>query len=227
MNPAPATSVRAMRALAGSAATMACGELARVAPRAPSPGAARCCWRNRRAAHRACARPSRSRPAASAERAAGEPGERVSAGIARVCCFKITCASRACGTAGVYRSGRAPPSKELERIDVERPANAPGARQLLDLRQPAVEELDAGALRSRALDEQLRVIAAGALRHGGRDRPEQPHARAAAERGARVAQESERRVRRCARKSRSAARRLNGGQRAWTRSASAARAKPS
>src|SRR3984885_3730612 len=82
-------------------------------------------------------------------------------------------------------------SEQLERIDVERPAQRAGARQLLDLRQPAGEEAVQPAALA-ALDEQLRVIAAGALVDGRGHRSQQPHAggRPRAER-ARLAQESQ------------------------------------
>src|SRR5579862_4126753 len=56
---------------------------------------------------------------------------------------------------------------DIDRIDVERMAHAARARQCIDLRQPFVDEaMQCGA--RGTLDQQLRVIAAGASRHGGR-----------------------------------------------------------
>src|SRR5581483_6857655 len=56
-------------------------------------------------------------------------------------------------------------SKDLDGIDVERPANAAGAWQRLQRRQPGVEEaMQCCAV--IAFQQQLRVMAPGALRHG-------------------------------------------------------------
>src|SRR5579862_8060292 len=82
-------------------------------------------------------------------------------------------------------------SKQLDRIDVECPANATPALEVLHLGKPAVEEL-VQTRADAALHQQLRVMAPGAFRHRRRNRTQEPHAgRRPARDSARLAQEFE------------------------------------
>src|SRR5579863_10413736 len=183
MNPAPAISVRAMSPLGGSAATMAA---------ASSRGLRPADFARRSATLLAKSPCCASRVRSTVTLAAGgicgsaPPASRASA-VSSNC--SISCFTR---WQSRWRGGlEESTSEQLERIDVERPAQCAGSRQLLDLRQPAVEEAVQPAALA-ALDEQLRVIAAGALVDGRGHRSQQPHAggRPRAER-ARLAQESQ------------------------------------
>src|SRR5580700_8851166 len=188
MKPAPAISVRAMNSLGGSAVTIAA---------ASSRGLRRADFASRSATLLAkspcCASRLRSTVTLAAGGICGSapPAASRPSAVSNSC--SISCFTR---WQSRWRGGLEEfTSEQLERIDVERPAQRAGARQLLDLRQPAVEELMQPAALA-ALDEQLRVIAAGALVHGRGHRSQQPHTgrRPRAER-ARLAQESERRRR--------------------------------
>ena len=158
----------------------------------PSPGASRRCWRSRRARRRGCARPSPRRAGGISGSAAahelGQGGEQqlldfLLQGVefplppaARESTGKRRVIGRLCAT-GVWSRHRL---EQLERIDVERPAHRARLWQLLDLRQPGVEEGRAGARarRSRA------AAARGSGRRAGHGR--RHRARAAARPGSRA-----------------------------------------
>src|SRR5215469_431529 len=161
MKPAPATSVRASSGLSGNAATMAA---------ASSRGFRRAAFARRSATLVAkspcCA--SRVRSMTTAE-AAGISGSTPPASRSRAdssscssSCFKVR-SSVASRRASLAEPKAAAPSEKLERINIERPAHRACTSQLLDLRQPLIEKgVQWPPL--AALDQQLRVIAPGALR---------------------------------------------------------------
>src|SRR5665213_977444 len=64
--------------------------------------------------------------------------------------------------------------EKLERVDVECPAHAAAFGQLLDGGDPARKKA-MQRLAFRAFNQELRMVAAGALCHRGRHRPEEPH----------------------------------------------------
>src|SRR5579871_4155806 len=212
MKPAPATSVRATSSLGGSAAAIAAassrGERrAALASRSATLLAKSPCWASR----------VRSTPRADG---AGISGRMPPASFCRAAssscsssCFKMR-SSAANGARSLPESTRgAAVSEELERIDVERPAHALRALLRLDPGEPGIQKLvQRRAL--AALDEELCVVAPGALRHRRGHGAEEPHAawRTACG-GARLGEETERRLARGARgaQRRQAAERRPGG----------------
>src|SRR2546430_1444498 len=173
MNPAPATSVRESRGLAGSAATMAA---------ASSRGLRRAALASRSArlvVNSPCPL-SRVRSTTTA----GGAGISVSTLPVSLAREASSSCSSSCFNREIRAFGRrasvpeAPTvdrgSEQLDRIHIQRPAHRARALELLDLRQPGIEEfVQARAL--RALHQQLRVVASGALVHRRRHRAEQPH----------------------------------------------------
>src|SRR6185312_2189121 len=169
MKPAPAISVRATSGLGGKAAMIFCASSRGLQPAAFA----------RRSAALVAKSPccgSRARSIVSDPAAGGSgstlPTSEVTA-LARSC--SISCFTESRRYADGW-SGKSYPkgSEQFDWIDVEGPAHATGTLQGLHHRQPSAEEaMERGAI--GAFQQQLRVIAPGALRHRGGSGAEEAH----------------------------------------------------